>query len=132
MCHPTNDPHPPAAPCRIQQLQGCFATAIDVYKYAGLYRGVFPVKCNHDRELLKGMIVSGSPHGFGGLEVGSQLSRVVKLSHACSCRQQHYGCRGSGWVMPVVDSNKPWPVMVNQHQSPAHGHTLCRWAPRRS
>ncbi|KAK9811592.1 hypothetical protein WJX72_006670 [[Myrmecia] bisecta] len=65
---------------RIQQLQGCFATAIDVYKYAGLYRGVFPVKCNHDRELLKNMLQSGVPHGFGGLEVGTKAELMMAMS----------------------------------------------------
>ncbi len=72
----------PVVACRIQQLQGCFATAIDVYKYAGLYRGVFPVKCNHDRELLKEMIVGGSPHGFGGLEVSLMAFRAGSSHHA--------------------------------------------------
>ena len=48
--------------------QGCFDSAIGRYEYGGSYRGVFPVKCNHDRELLAAVLRAGKPFGFG-LEV---------------------------------------------------------------
>ena len=51
--------------------QGCFDSAIERYEYGGTYRGVFPVKCNHDRELLAAVLHAGKPFGFG-LEARSQ------------------------------------------------------------
>ena len=53
---------------RVWYLQSCFDSAIRRYEYEGAYRGVFPVKCNHDRELIKAILEAGRPHGFG-LEV---------------------------------------------------------------
>jgi arginine decarboxylase len=38
---------------RIERINACFAKAIARYKYSGTYRGVFPVKCNQQRQLLR-------------------------------------------------------------------------------
>ena len=34
---------------RIERLNACFAKAIARYNYPGVYRGVFPIKCNQHR-----------------------------------------------------------------------------------
>ena len=56
-----------AASCstKLLTMQGCFDSAIERYEYGGTYRGVFPVKCNHDRELLAAVLHAGKPFGFG-------------------------------------------------------------------
>ena len=55
---------------RIERLNACFAKAIARYKYNGTYRGVFPVKCNQQRQLLEDIVRFGKPFQFG-LEAGS-------------------------------------------------------------
>ena len=56
----------PANNCSVVlSMQGCFDSAIERYEYGGAYRGVFPVKCNHDRELLAAVLHAGKPFGFG-------------------------------------------------------------------
>ena len=62
--------------------QGCFDSAIERYEYGGAYRGVFPVKCNHDRELLAAVLQAGKPFGFG-LEARVTSIRALPLS-GCS------------------------------------------------
>ena len=55
---------------RIERLNACFAKAIARYNYPGVYRGVFPVKCNQQRHLIEDLVRFGKPHQFG-LEAGS-------------------------------------------------------------
>ena len=46
---------------RIARLNACFAKAIARYKYNNIYRGVFPVKCNQDRNLIEDLVKFGKP-----------------------------------------------------------------------
>jgi arginine decarboxylase-like protein len=55
-------PPPPTVP------QQAFAAAIERFEYKGRYNGVFPVKCNHDKDLIRAIVRHGAPYGFG-LEV---------------------------------------------------------------
>lgn len=66
-------------------LQGCFDSAIGRYEYGGAYRGVFPVKCNHDRELITAILEAGQPYGFG-LEVCSTQNADVE---SCAFRDSN-------------------------------------------
>ena len=45
----------------------------------GVYSGVFPVKCNHDRELLECILQAGRPFNYG-LEVGSRAELLMAMS----------------------------------------------------
>ena len=65
---------------RLERLQACFAKAIERYKYPGIYQGVFPVKCNQNRQLIEDLVAFGQPHQFG-LEAGSkpELMKLGKL-----------------------------------------------------
>ena len=45
----------------------------------GVYSGVFPVKCNHDRELLECILEAGRPFNYG-LEVGSRAELLMAMS----------------------------------------------------
>ena len=59
--------------------QGCFATAIRRYEFAGAFRAAFPVKCNHDRRLILNMLEAGRDSGVG-LECGSKAVRTCHLA----------------------------------------------------
>ena len=64
---------------RIERLNACFAKAIARYGYPGVYRGVFPVKCNQQRHLVEDLVRFGKPHQFG-LEAGSKPELMIALA----------------------------------------------------
>ncbi|HEY9644159.1 MAG TPA: biosynthetic arginine decarboxylase [Coleofasciculaceae cyanobacterium] len=64
---------------RIERLNACFAKAIARYNYPGVYRGVFPTKCNQQRHLIEDLVRFGKPHQFG-LEAGSKPELMIALS----------------------------------------------------
>ncbi|MEN9216568.1 MAG: hypothetical protein Q6K90_04490, partial [Gloeomargarita sp. HHBFW_bins_162] len=64
---------------RIERLNACFAKAIARYNYNGVYRGVFPVKCNQQRHLVEALVQFGEPYHFG-LEAGSKPELLIALS----------------------------------------------------
>ncbi|MFM6096902.1 MAG: biosynthetic arginine decarboxylase, partial [Dolichospermum sp.] len=64
---------------RIERLNACFAKAIARYNYPGVYRGVFPVKCNQQRHLVEDLVCFGKPHQFG-LEAGSKPELMIALA----------------------------------------------------
>jgi arginine decarboxylase len=64
---------------RIERLNSCFAKAIARYNYSGVYRGVFPVKCNQERHLIEDLVRFGTPHQFG-LEAGSKPELMIALA----------------------------------------------------
>jgi arginine decarboxylase len=64
---------------RIERLNACFAKAITRYSYPGVYRGVYPVKCNQQRHLVENLVKFGKPHQFG-LEAGSKPELMIALA----------------------------------------------------
>ena len=64
---------------RIERLNACFAKAIARYNYPGVYKGVFPVKCNQQRHLIEDLVRFGKPHQFG-LEAGSKPELMIALA----------------------------------------------------
>jgi arginine decarboxylase len=64
---------------RIERLNACFAKAIARYSYTGVYRGVYPVKCNQERHLLEDLVRFGQPYNFG-LEAGSKPELLIALA----------------------------------------------------
>ena len=64
---------------RITALHDAFLKAIKTYKYNNIYQGVFPVKCNQQKNVLEKIIEFGSPWNFG-LEVGSKSELLVGLA----------------------------------------------------
>lgn len=46
---------------------------------------MFPVKCNHDRELITAILEAGQPYGFG-LEVCFTLDPVTALARVSCVR----------------------------------------------
>jgi arginine decarboxylase len=64
---------------RLERLNACFAKAIARYNYNGVYRGVFPVKCNQQRHLVEDLVRFGQPHRFG-LEAGSKPELLIALA----------------------------------------------------
>ena len=45
----------------------------------GHFRGVFPVKCNHDKDLIAAILDDGRQHAFG-LEAGSKAELLLAMS----------------------------------------------------
>jgi arginine decarboxylase len=64
---------------RIERLNAAFAKAIARYNYTGVYKGVFPVKCNQQRHLVEDLVRFGQPHQFG-LEAGSKPELMIALA----------------------------------------------------
>ncbi|MBL1175690.1 biosynthetic arginine decarboxylase [Pantanalinema sp. GBBB05] len=64
---------------RIERLNAAFAKAIARYNYPGVYRGVFPVKCNQQRHLIEALVRFGRPYQFG-LEAGSKPELMIALA----------------------------------------------------
>jgi len=64
---------------RINALHDSFFKAIKTYKYNNIYQGVFPVKCNQQKNVLEKIIEFGSQWNFG-LEVGSKSELLIGLA----------------------------------------------------
>jgi len=64
---------------RIERLNAAFAKAIARYNYTGVYKGVFPTKCNQQRHLIEDLVRFGEPHQFG-LEAGSKPELMIALA----------------------------------------------------
>ena len=64
---------------RINALHDSFFKAIKTYKYKNIYQGVFPVKCNQQKNVLEKIIEFGSQWNFG-LEVGSKSELLIGLA----------------------------------------------------
>jgi arginine decarboxylase len=64
---------------RIERLNACFAKAIARYNYPGIYKGVYPVKCNQQRHFIEDLVAFGKPHQFG-LEAGSKPELMIALA----------------------------------------------------
>lgn len=64
---------------RLERLQGAFSRAIAKYGYKGVYRGVFPVKCNNRRHFVESLVEYGRDLQFG-LEAGSKPELAIALS----------------------------------------------------
>ena len=64
---------------RIMELNNCFSKAIKNYNYQNFYQGVFPIKCNQQKNIIEKIIDYGYPWNFG-LEVGSKTELLIGLS----------------------------------------------------
>ena len=64
---------------RVTELHEAFFKAIKTYKYKNVYQGVFPIKCNQQKDVLEKIIEFGSSWNFG-LEVGSKSELLIGLA----------------------------------------------------
>ncbi|MEM8832740.1 MAG: biosynthetic arginine decarboxylase [Cyanobacteria bacterium P01_G01_bin.19] len=64
---------------RMKRLHHCMAQAIARYGYEGKYQGVFPVKCNQNRQAIEAIVEYGRAYRFG-LEVGSKPELAIALA----------------------------------------------------
>lgn len=64
---------------RIERLNATFARAIARYNYGGVYRGVYPVKVNQQRQLVEEIAKYGRAHHFG-LEAGSKPELLIAIA----------------------------------------------------
>ena len=70
---------------RLARLYDSMERAIARYDYQGSYRGVFPIKCNHNCQLVEALVDYGKPYQFG-LEAGSKAELAIAL--ACLSTEQ--------------------------------------------
>ncbi len=70
----------------VRELNEAFARAIKEYEYDGEYRGVFPIKVNQKKVVVREIIEAGRKYGYG-LEAGSKPELLAALSqelgHEC-------------------------------------------------
>lgn len=64
---------------RVELLNRCFSKAIEDYKYAAKYCGVYPIKVNQQRHLVEEIVEFGHNH-LVGLEAGSKPELMVCLA----------------------------------------------------
>lgn len=64
---------------RVDLLSNCFQKAIDDYKYAGSYQGVFPIKVNQQNHLIQEIVDFGRARRLG-LECGSKPELLIALA----------------------------------------------------
>ena len=64
---------------RLASLHQCMQHAIDRYGYRGSYQGVFPIKCNQNRQIIETVVERGKQYRFG-LEAGSKPELAIALA----------------------------------------------------
>jgi arginine decarboxylase len=64
---------------RIDELNQAFQSAIDEYGYPGVYRGVYPIKVNQERQVVEEVVRFGRPYHHG-LEAGSKPELLAVLA----------------------------------------------------
>ena len=70
---------PDIVKARLDLLANCFDRAIQDCKYSGKYMGVYPIKVNQQRHLVKEIVRHGQTHQFG-LEAGSKPELLITLA----------------------------------------------------
>ena len=71
---------------RLARLHDSMAQAIARYEYQGNYQGVFPIKCNQNRQLIEALVDYGKPYQFG-LEAGSKPELMIALACLASVKE---------------------------------------------
>ena len=76
----------------------------------GSYRGVFPVKCNHDKDLLSNVVSFGQRLGFG-LEAGSKPELLMAIALLAKLPGSLLICNGykDAEYMELVGRARPSP-----------------------
>ncbi len=64
---------------RLHTINSAFQRAIREYDYHGRYRGVYPIKVNQQRHIVKEMVEHGAPFALG-LEAGSKPELLISLA----------------------------------------------------
>src|SRR5512135_501031 len=63
----------------VKELNEAFLRAIKEYDYDGVFRGVFPIKVNQKKVVVREIIEAGRKYGYG-LEAGSKPELIAALS----------------------------------------------------
>ncbi|MCA8925429.1 MAG: biosynthetic arginine decarboxylase [Planctomycetes bacterium] len=70
---------PDVLAARIQAINAAFAHAIEECEYQGQYRGVYPIKVNQDRRVVRKIVEAGRPYHYG-LEAGSKPELLAVMA----------------------------------------------------
>ncbi len=64
---------------RVDRIASAFHDAIDTLSYDGSYRGVYPIKVNQERAVVRDIVAAARPHHMG-LEAGSKPELLIVLA----------------------------------------------------
>ena len=64
---------------RVETINKAFASAIEEFKYGGVYRGVFPIKVNQLQEVVEEIMSAGEAFHFG-IEAGSKPELLAAMA----------------------------------------------------
>ncbi|MCA9544809.1 MAG: biosynthetic arginine decarboxylase, partial [Myxococcales bacterium] len=64
---------------RVNALCSTFQATIAEHEYKGLYRGVYPIKCNQQRQVVEEVVEAGRPYHLG-LECGSKPELMIVMA----------------------------------------------------
>ena len=64
---------------RVETINRAFCSAVEEFKYQGVYRGVFPIKVNQLQEVVEEIMSAGEPFHFG-IEAGSKPELLAALA----------------------------------------------------
>lgn len=73
---------------RLERLYACMNKAIARYNYSGKYQGVFPIKCNQNRQLIEDLVRYGTSYQLG-LEAGSKPELIIALAALAAKQNPH-------------------------------------------
>ncbi|MGN0864880.1 MAG: biosynthetic arginine decarboxylase [Akkermansia sp.] len=65
---------------RIRELNESFISAIAEAGYRGVYRGVYPIKVNQQRQIVEEIVRHGAPYHYG-LEAGSKPELIAAMAN---------------------------------------------------
>ena len=64
---------------RVETINKAFSSAVEEFKYQGVYRGVFPIKVNQLQEVVEEIMSAGEPFHFG-IEAGSKPELLAAMA----------------------------------------------------
>jgi len=93
--------------CRVRKLNNAFSKAIREENYKGKYRGVFPIKTNHLREVVEEILKEGEKYHYG-IEAGSKGELMIAVAFPSS-ENSLIVCNGykdDDYIRTVLDATR--------------------------
>jgi len=91
----------------VRELNEAFARAIREYEYDGIFRGVFPIKVNQKKVVVREIIEAGRKYGYG-LEAGSKPELIAALAQDLGpdCLVTTNGYKDDGFIRMALHGIK--------------------------
>lgn len=116
---------------RLAEINNAFAQAIEEYEYEGAYRGVYPIKVNQNRWLVKDLVRFGREFHHG-LEAGSkpELLAVMALLDDEEALVICNGYKDEEYVETALLASRVGPRVILVAEKPAELKLIVRVAER--